>query len=656
MSAEKEKKVEAPMKISPETSCSASAKMLEKATKENISTAFHRVKERKPCPFGVGGTCCRICYMGPCRVSETGETSRIGVCGADAAIISARNFGRMVAAGTSAHSDHGREVAITFLAAAKGEAPGYEIRDEEKLRMVAELFEINPEGKNKKDLAIAVGEAALAEFGKQEGELHFIKRAPKTRQELWRKLGIVPRGIDREIVEMMHRTSVGVDQEHKHIIMHSLRTALADGWGGSMIATELQDIMFGTPVPIRSRVNLGVLKEDEVNIIIHGHEPLLPEVMVTVAREDEMLNLARQVGAKGINITGICCTANELLMRRGVPVAGNFLQQELAIATGAVEMMVVDVQCIMQSLPEVAKCFHTEIITTSPRAQIKGAIHKEFHPHNAIELGRELIKRAIANYPKRVGVDIPKEELDLVAGFSHETVRYILGGKFRSSYRPLNDNIINGRIRGIAGIVGCNNPRIKSGYVHTTLVKELIANDVLVLTTGCGAITCAKEGLLIPEAIEYAGSGLREVCEAVGIPPVLHMGSCVDNSRILIAATEIVTEGGLGEDIYQVPAVGCAPEWMSEKAIAIGQYFVASGVMACFGVQFPTTGSEVLSDFMFKEMESLTGGMWVYEPDPIEMAKIMIKRIDQGRKALGIDKKKERVLYDMEMRRRLEVV
>ncbi|MDP3014065.1 MAG: hypothetical protein Q8M92_07490, partial [Candidatus Subteraquimicrobiales bacterium] len=359
MAQEKKEKVETPVKISSETSCETSIEMLKKATEEGVSTVFHRVKERKPCPFGVGGTCCRICYMGPCRVSETGEASRTGVCGADAATISARNFGRMVAAGTAAHSDHGREVVMTFLAAAKGEAPGYEIRDEEKLRAVAQDLGINPEGKSKKDLAILVGEAALAEFGRQEGELHFIKRAPKTRQELWRKLGIVPRGIDREIVEMMHRTSVGVDQEYKHIIMHSLRTALADGWGGSMIATELQDIMFGTPVPLRSRVNLGVLKEDEVNIIIHGHEPFLSEVMVTVAREDEMLNLARQVGAKGINIAGICCTANELLMRRGVPIAGNFLQQELAIATGAVEMMVVDVQCIMQSLPEVAKCYHT---------------------------------------------------------------------------------------------------------------------------------------------------------------------------------------------------------------------------------------------------------------------------------------------------------
>lgn len=637
---------------SMQTSCSASAKMINKAIRDGAETAFQRVADLKKCPFGSSGTCCHICNMGPCRVTDT----RAGVCGAMGSTVAARNFGRMVAAGASAHSDHGREVATTFLTAAKGEAPGYEIKDEEKLAMVADIFGIDPAGKNKKDLAIAVGEAALAEFGKQEGEISFVKRAPLTRQELWRKAGIAPRGIDREIVEMLHRTSIGVDQEYKHIIMHSLRAALADGWGGSMLATELQDIMFGTPLPLRARVNLGVLKKDEVNIIIHGHEPLLPEVMVTVAQEAKMQELAKKAGAMGINIAGICCTANELLMRRGIPVAGNFLQQELAIATGAVDLMVVDVQCIMQSLPEVAKCYHTEVVTTSQRAQIKGATHVEFHSHNAIELARELIKKAIANYPKRGKVDIPKEEMDLVAGFSHETVNYILGGRFRASYRPLNDNIINGRIRGVVGVVGCNNPRVKADYIHTTLVKELIANNVLVLTTGCGAIACAKEGLLIPEAIEYAGSGLKEVCEAVGMPPVIHMGSCVDNSRLLIAATELVKEGGLGEDISQVPVAGCAPEWMSEKAVSIGQYFVASGVKVGFGVSFPTMGSEILSDFLFKDIEEVVGGKWFYEPDPFEMAKILIEHIDEKRRALGIDRKKERVLYDMEMRRRLEVV
>lgn len=637
-----------------ETNCSASIKVLEKVRREGVSTAFQRAKELKPCPFGVDGTCCRMCFMGPCRTTED-EVSRVGVCGATASTVSARNFGRMIAAGTAAHSDHAREVVQALIAVAKGEAPGYKIKDERKLKKVAQEFGIGLDNKDTNQIALELGEKALAEFGKQEGEIVFASRAPLKLQETWRNLGIVPRGIDREVVEMLHRTSVGVDQEYKHIIIQGMRTSLADGWGGSMLATELQDILFGTPVPIRSTVNLGVLKKDEVNIIVHGHEPLLPEVLVIVSRDEKFLKMAKENGAKGINLAGICCTANEVLMRQGVPIAGSVLQQELAIATGAVELMVVDVQCIMQSLSEISKCYHTEIVTTSSKCNMPGATPFDVRPENALQVAEEIVKKAISNFKNRGEVEIPKEKMDLVAGFSHETINYMLGGRYRQSYRPLNDNIMNGRIRGVVGVVGCNNPRVRAGYLHTTLVKELIANDVLVLTTGCAAITCAKEGLLVPEAAELAGSGLREVCEAVGIPPVLHMGSCVDNSRILVAAANMVFEGGLGDSPSELPVAGCAPEWMSEKAIAIGHYFVSSGVLVVFGNAFPTTGSEILSTFLFKGIEALAGGRWEYEPDPLEMAKIMVEHIDEKRKALGIHKEKERVLYDMAMRRELSV-
>ena len=638
------------------TNCTASQKMIAKTVREDVQTVFNRVQGRKPCLYGTGGTCCRICYMGPCRVTEGGAGHSTGICGATADTISARNFCRMIAAGTAAHSDHAREVVFAFLAAARGEAPGFEIRDEEKLRAVAQDLGIEAKDKKKNRLAEEVGLKLLAEFGQQTGELSFIRRAPAKRQEVWQRLGVVPRGIDREVVEMMHRTSVGVDQEYSHLLLQGMRTALADGWGGSMIATELQDILFGTPVPIRAKVNLGVLKKDRVNIIVHGHEPLLPELMVAAAKDEELLNQARAVGAKGINIAGICCTANEILMRKGIPVAGSMLQQELAMATGAVEAMVVDVQCVMQGLSAISRCYHTELFTTSPRARIPGAAHIEFHHENGIETAREIIRRAIANFPKRQAVEIPKEEMDLVAGFSHETINYMLGGRFRSSYRPLNDNIINGRIRGVAAVVGCSNPRVRFGDLHTTVVRELIANNVLVLVTGCAAINCAKEGLLIPEAARIAGSGLREVCEAVGMPPVLHCGSCVDNSRLLVAATAVVKEGGLGEDLSEIPVCGCAPEWMSEKAIAIGQYFVTSGVTVGFGVAFPTTGSAALSDYVFGGIKEHVGANWFYEPDPIAMAREIISYIDSKRKALGIETAKERVLYDMEMRRKLEIV
>ena len=637
----------------------ATIELLDRAQRENISTVFSRADELKPCPIGSEGSCCKMCAMGPCRLprpKKAGEEKkRRGVCGATIDTIVARNFARMVAGGVSAHSDHAREVAETFTKTARGEAQGFAIKDEVKLLEVALDFGIEIEGRDMKDIAIELGERALEEFGKQEGELVYIKKAPLKRQEIWRKYGVVPRGIDREIVEIMHRTHMGVDQDYKHILQQATRSAIADGWGGSMISTDLQDIMFGTPVPVLGGTNLGVLKEDQVNVVVHGHEPFLPELLVSASRDPEIKSLAEKVGAKGINLAGMCCSANEILMRHGIPCAGNFLQQELAIITGAVELMTVDVQCQMQGLQSVAECFHTRLITTSDRAKIEGATHMEFHPENGLDTAKEILKMAIENYPNRKhAVCIPKYSQNAVVGFSHETINYLLGGLFRASYRPLNDNIINGRIRGVAGVVGCNNVRAVHDLGHITMIKELIKNDVIVLTTGCAAMACGKAGLLTPEAArEFAGSGLAEVCEAVGIPPVLHMGSCVDNSRILIAATAMVKEGGLGDDISDLPAAGAAPEWMSEKAISIGQYFVASGVFTVFGTTWPTVGSERVTHHLFEEYEDMFKGMWAYEIDPVKAARLMIDHIDKKRKTLGLDKARERVLFDMAMRRAL---
>jgi carbon-monoxide dehydrogenase catalytic subunit len=619
-------------------------------------TVWDRSDRQKPrCTFGEQGLCCRNCYMGPCRVKPGSKTRNRGVCGATAEVIVARNFARMIAGGAAAHSDHGRQVAKTLLMAAREPQAGYSIKDTGKLRKVAGVLGIPTEGRSSQDIAAEVAEKALASFGQQDGEISFTRRAPETRQETWRRLGIVPRGVDREIVEMLHRTSVGVDQDHRSIMLHGARTALADGWGGSMIATELQDILFGTPSPLRGQVNLGVLSETDVNIVVHGHEPILSEMLVLAAGQDDLVELARSKGATGLNLAGICCTANEILLRHGLPIAGNMLQQELAVSTGAVDAMIVDVQCIMPSLPEVTKCYHTKLITTSPKGRIPGAVHHEISASNGLEVAREIVKEAILNFPNRERVDIPHEKMDLVAGFSHEAINYMLGGSFRGSYIPLNDNVINGRIRGVAAVVGCGNPKVPHDSAHVSLTEELIANDILVVQTGCSAIACAKAGLLRPETAEkYAGKGLAEVCRAVGMPPVLHSGSCVDNSRILIALSEMVRVGGLGDDISDLPVAGAAPEWMSEKAISIGQYFVASGVFTVFGVGLPVSGSEIFCEHIFKEFGETLGGRWATEADPAKIAALMIDHINLKREQLGIHRGKERVLYDMEMRRELE--
>jgi carbon-monoxide dehydrogenase catalytic subunit len=642
----------------------ATNEMIEKAIADGCSTAFERAETTKPCPIGAEGSCCKNCAMGPCRIplaknkEETPEEhkKRKGVCGATAETISARNFARMIAAGTAAHGDHGRRVVELFHAVAEGKAPGYKIKDEQKLLSLALELGVKIGDRTNEQIALDIADICREEFGRQEGEISFIKRAPLKRQEIWRQQGVVPRGIDREVVETMHRTHMGVDQDYRSIMQQATRTALADGWGGSMMGTDLQDIMFGTPAPVLSQINLGVLKQEDVNIVIHGHEPALAEILAVVSQYPEMISYAKTKGAENINLVGMCCTANEILMRHGIPIGGNFLQQELAIVTGAVEAMVVDVQCIMQGLTDVAQCYHTKLITTDERAHIQGSTFIHFEDLNAVEVAKNIIKTAIDNFPNRgKNVRIPNVKTDMIAGFSHETITYLLGGLFRASYRPLNDNIINGRIRGVAGVVGCNNPRVTHDDPHVRLVKELIKNDVLVLQTGCSAMASAKAGLMVPEAAKlYAGEGLASVCEAVGIPPVLHLGACVDNCRILVAATAMVKEGGLGDDISDLPAAGAAPEWMSEKAVAIGQYFVASGVYTIFGATWPTTGSKELTELLFKDYENIYGGMWAFEPDPIKTAQMMIAHIDKKRKALGIDKARNRVLYDMAMRRELE--
>ncbi|MFH2145384.1 MAG: anaerobic carbon-monoxide dehydrogenase catalytic subunit [Candidatus Omnitrophota bacterium] len=628
----------------------ASQEMLKKAQVEGLNTCWDRVDSMQPqCGFGQLGVCCTVCNMGPCRIDPFGEGPECGVCGATADTIAARNLARKIAVGGSAHSDHGRDVANTLLMTAKhgghdktkgSHSHDYDITDENKLKKVAQEIGLEIKGKDKFELAKEVGELMLGEFGKQKGELLFISRAPKKRQEIWRKLGIVPRGIDREVVELLHTTTMGVDNEYRNLMLTGMRCALADGWGGSMIATDLQDVLLGRPVPIRSKVNLGVLKEDEVNVVVHGHEPVLSEMAVKASRDPELLKLAKEKGANGINLAGICCTANEVLMRQGVPVAGNFLQQELAIITGAVEVMMVDVQCIMPALEQLASCFHTKLITTSPKARFPGVKHIQFTEEKAYAVSKQIIREAIDNYPNRIKekVNIPKQTMDLVAGFTKEVVFQILGGTYRASYRPLNEGIISGRLRGVAGVVGCNNPKQTHDLFHVELVKELIKKDILVLQTGCAAIACAKAGFLVPEAAkQYAGRGLQEICDAVGIPPVLHLGSCVDNSRILTAACEIIKEGGLGEDLSDIPAAGAAPEWMSEKAITIGFYFVASGVYTVFGADpFSVFGSKNLTEYLTNGIEKDVGGKFAFSDSPQEMAKLMIEHIDNKRKALNL--------------------
>ncbi len=641
----------------------ASEKIIEWGEAHKLETCFERAEKLKQCPIGETGACCKVCHMGPCRlVGKNAEEEARGICGATLPTVAARNMVRMIAAGTAAHSDHARDMAFTLLAAATGEAKDFEIKDVRKLYRVAGYLDIEFEGRPVNDVAKDVALKFIEDFGRQKGELYYLKRAPKKTQERWRKWGVAPRGIDREVCEAMHRTSVGVDHEPDHLLLHGLRTAIADGWGGCMIATDITDILFGTPRPVKAEASFGIFKEDEVNLVVHGHEPSLAEMIVDVASEPDMIAYAKSKGAKGINLGGMCCTANEVLMRHGIPTAGGFTNQELGIMTGLVDAMTVDVQCIMPAIAELSKKFHTKIITTSEKAKIPGAMHVEYDEHRAREIAREIVKIACDNYQNRKteGSHIT-DKFPVVAGFSHEYIEYMQGGRWRASFRPLNDAIMAGRIRGVVGLAGCDNPRVPSTGIHRYLATELIKNDVLIVSTGCGSAACGTAGYLTPEmALEHAGPGLREVCEAIGIPPILHAGACVDNSRILTILSAMAEEGGLSDEIGGMPGVGIAPEWMSEKAIAIGCYFCGSGVPIIFGGESPVGASQEVTRIMTDVWWERFKGPMHFEPDPEKMLALALDYIDKAREALKLKKYEpgkfgaERVLMDMAARRELE--
>ncbi len=606
--------------------------MIAKARNEGVNLVWDRLADQTPhCTFCDQGLTCSKCVMGPCRINPKGPKKKLGVCGADGDLTVARNFGRFVAAGAASHSDHGRDLLETLSAIASGQTTDYAIRDEAKLARICTELGINIQGLSVREQAGKLADLFYEDYGCRTEHLSFTCRVPEKRLAIWREFRSEPRGIDRDCVEMLHRTHMGVDCDPTSICLHAGRVSLADGWGGSMIATEVSDIIFGTPKPAAAAVNLGVLKEDQVNILVHGHSPIVSEMILAAARDPQILAKAREAGAVGINIAGLCCTGNEVLMRQGVPMAGNHLMTELAIVTGAVEMVIVDYQCIMPSLVNVAGCYHTKFVSTSDKARFPGGLHTEFHVANARDKAREAVLLAVGAFTRRdpAKVEIPTDPVSITTGFSNEAILDRLGG----SPEPLVQALAAGKVRGVVGIVGCNNPKLKHDHVHVGLARELIKRDILVVVTGCATVAMGKAGLLEPEAASLAGDGLAGICRALGIPPVLHVGSCVDNSRILHLCAVLANHAGL--DISDLPVAASAPEWYSEKAAAIGLYAVASGIFTHLGLPPHILGSAMITDLALNGLENVYGATFGVEPDPLKAADMIDTRIRTKRLALG---------------------
>jgi carbon-monoxide dehydrogenase catalytic subunit len=616
----------------------ANKQLRDKAHNLGINTYEDRVEQQTPhCKFGEGGICCRNCSMGPCRVTAKGAR---GICGADAHAMAARNYARSIAAGTSAHSDHAREL-LHILSTCKKEGP-YVVTDEAKLLALAKEWGVPTGGHDIYEIAHEVGRLGLEEFGKPEGFQRFTERAPKERQDCWDKEGIRGRAIDREIATIMHMTHMGNSALPEALIRQGLRTSISNGWGGSMLGTEVTDILFGTPHEREIEGNLSVLKEDQVNIVVHGHDPATSEMIISATETKEMIDYAKSQGAKGINVVGICCTGNEVAGRHSTPMVGNFMQQENVILTGAVEMMTVDVQCIFPYLPITCSKFHTKFITTSPIARIPGATHIELDPAHAFDQAKDMVKMACDNFKNRdkAKVTIPQMKTTAVLGYPTDQIIRKLDGITNShvdklgSYRPAIEAIKAGVIRGAVGMVGCNNPRVRPEWSHKHIMEELFKNDVLIVATGCASQVATKYGLSTLDAKWLCGDGMRRVCDLVGIPPILQMGSCVDISRILRLVAGISEDWGI--PIPQLPIVGCAPEWMSEKAVSIANYVVSSGLEVFLGIEPQVCGSSEMKEWITNGTRSITGAAFTIETDPDKLVKAMLDCIEKKRAALGI--------------------
>ncbi len=618
----------------------ATAALLENGIKVGADSWQQRAKNQTPhCGFGEAGTCCRICSMGPCRITPKAPR---GICGCDVHGIVGRNYLRFTAGGSATHSDHGREIMHTLHQTREG--GNYQVKDPDKLIRIAKEWGVETEGKDIYDLAHEMAEIGLLEYGKPFGVQRFLKRAPEHTQELWNKAGIEPRAIDREVSQSLHMTHMGCSSMPEALIRQSLRAGLSDGWGGSMMGTEFSDVMFGTPKPIDTTANIGVMEKDNVNIIVHGHDPSLSEMIVFYANDPEMIAYAKENGAKGITVAGVCCTSNEVTMRHGIPMAGNFLNQENVVLTGACEAIVVDVQCIFPALGPLSKCFHTKFITTSPIARIPDSDFIEFHAESAGENAKNIVKTAIENFKNRRPelVNIPELKTKARVGYSLEAIKKELDGVCNShvdtygTTKPLIDCVKAGVLRGAVAMVGCNNPKVRPDTAHIELMKKLLKNDIIVILSGCSAQAAAKAGLMDPDAKEYCGEGLKRVCELVGIPPVLHMGSCVDISRMMLLASDIAKDWGI--NISQIPLCGCAPEWMSEKAVSIGNYVVATGIDTYLGVDPYTKGSSEVVELLQGEhgVMDWVEARFIVDTDIESLGDKMIAGIEAKRAALGI--------------------
>lgn len=610
--------------------------MMLRAEQIGMDTAFDRFDAQQPqCSFGLAGVCCKICNMGPCKITPK---SPKGVCGADADLIVARNLLRSAAAGASQHGMHAREVILSLKWAAEGRL-NIPIMGQQKIRDTAKSFGIKTEHRQIKHIASDLADALLEDMSRTvPAEHRTIKAcAPAERQEVWKDLDIIPISAYHEVFEAFHKSGCGTDGDWKSIMQQFLRCGLSFTFSGVVGASIATDSLFGVGDRVTSKVNIGALKKGYVNIAVHGHLPTLVSQIVAVGQEEKFVELAKSKGAKGIQFYGICCSGLAAMYRYGgvIPLS-NAVSAELVLGTGALDLWVADVQDVFPSIMEVAKCFKTTVVTTSESARLPGAERFEYdHHHSNIEQTRELaekiVLRAIESFEARRGIPvyIPPYEVDAEVGFSVEYVCKRFG-----SMQPLADALREGKILGIVNMVGCSNPKVLYEKATVDVADVLLKNNVLILTNGCAAFPLMKLGYCNVSALDKVGDSMREFLTP-DLPPVWHVGECIDNTRSTGIFAGVA--GASGHKICEMPYAFTSPEWGNEKGLDAALGFRLMGINSYHCVEAPIYGSKNVIEFLKEGTKETLGSAMHVDVDPVALGNKIVEDIKAKRRALGWD-------------------
>lgn len=602
----------------------------------DCDTSHHRmVNQENKCGYGLEGVCCRLCSNGPCRLSPARPK---GVCGADADTIAARNFLRQVAAGSGCYVHVVENAAMELADISAKRAP---LKGEKALDRLAAMLGIT--GYSRWEKAGKIAEMVLEDIRRPVSErarlvekIGYPKRVKK-----WDELGILPGGAKDEVFNAVVKTSTNLNSDPVNMLLHCLRLGISTGIYGLVLTNMLNDIIMGEAEIGFEPVGLGTIDPGYINIMITGHQHAFFGDLEEYLVSPEATKAAEQAGAKGFRIVGCTCVGQDFQLRKAAGTgvfcghAGNNYTSEAVLMTGCVDLVVSEFNCTLPGIEPVCERMGIPQICLDDVAKKANADYIRYTYKARKDISSLIAGRAIESYSNRSGTrENPMRDHgypDAITGVTEVTLKEFLGG----SYGPLIELMKQGKIKGIAGVVGCSNLRAKGHDVFTVeLAKELIAKDIIVLSAGCTCGGLENCGLMSPAAAELAGPGLKEVCQSLGIPPVLNFGPCLAIGRMEAVAGEIAAE--LGIDIPQLPVVISAPQWLEEQALADGAFALSLGFTLHLGLPPFVTGSPVILDVLTEQMKSLTGGQLIVDTDIKSSADRLEQVIMDKRAGLGL--------------------